>query len=304
MKIDIIILSNTINSKIYDLNNECINSLIVSENADLLGDIILIESNKNATYTYPDIVEVIIPADNFNYNRYINIGIKATSSQFIGICNNDIIFYRNWFSEILKIKSAYPEVLSFCPLDPYNKRKELDRYIKYGDFYLGYNVGSEIAGWCIVIDRILVNIIGKFDEKFDFYYSDNDYAMTLIKHGIRHALVTRSIVRHLGGMNTSEARNELLSKCNIKYKRFPKDLKKSENNWIIQNPRMLDGYIIFHKKWGGNLSIIRRIAVQNRLSFLKERRFSRIMYSSIINYICSSRIRLFGSWWEKNFNYR
>ena len=39
-------------------------------------------------------------------------------------------------------------------------------------------------------------MIGEFDEKFKFWYQDNDYAMNLMKHNIPHYLINTSKVRH------------------------------------------------------------------------------------------------------------
>ena len=48
-----------------------------------------------------------------------------------------------------------------------------------------------------VVKREVFDIIGEMDSKFRFWYADNDYAKTLKKYKIRHALVSSSIVDHL-----------------------------------------------------------------------------------------------------------
>ena len=291
MKIDIIILSNTINDRIWNLNIDCINSLIKSEKQDLLGDIIIVESCNKTTYKYPEKVKVILPGESFNYNRFLNIGIQATNSEFIGLCNNDLFFHENWFSEILKVKNKYADIYSFSPIDIYNQSLEPERYISYGDFYLGYNIRSEIAGWCIVIERTLLSIIGSLDERFDFYYSDNDYSMTLRKYAIKHALVTKSIVSHLGGVNSKEVKKDVINENTFTNGYLPNDLKRTENQWILQDPKMLEGYFKFHMKWGGNLSLRYRRVLQKRLPILKAAFISRILYSTCLNFFFSISIR-------------
>lgn len=43
----------------------------------------------------------------------------------------------------------------------------------------------------------MLKVTGKLDESYKFWFADNDYANTLQKHGIVHALVTNSHVEHL-----------------------------------------------------------------------------------------------------------
>ena len=47
---------------------------------------------------------------------------------------------------------------------------------------------------CIEMRQWLEN---NFDEQFKFWYQDNDYAFTLQKFGFKHALITKSKVKHL-----------------------------------------------------------------------------------------------------------
>jgi GT2 family glycosyltransferase len=45
--------------------------------------------------------------------------------------------------------------------------------------------------------KSVLNKIGDFDEEFKFWYQDDDYAKTLLKNKIKHALITKSKVTHL-----------------------------------------------------------------------------------------------------------
>jgi GT2 family glycosyltransferase len=44
--------------------------------------------------------------------------------------------------------------------------------------------------------------VGRFDEQFDLYFGDNDFALTLKKNSIVHAMVPSSFVEHKGGYTT------------------------------------------------------------------------------------------------------
>ena len=62
---------------------------------------------------------------------------------------------------------------------------------------VGYTAALEVAGWCIIARKEVFDTIGLLDEQFAFWYQDNDYALTLHKHGILHALIVNSKVTHL-----------------------------------------------------------------------------------------------------------
>jgi GT2 family glycosyltransferase len=79
-------------------------------------------------------------------------------------------------------------------------------------------------GWCLVVKKEALDKIGLFDEQFDMYYQDNDYAKILEKNGIKHALVKDSIVCHLKSVNISKTTAENL-------KKMEEDKIKFERKW-------------------------------------------------------------------------
>ncbi len=275
MKIDIVFLSDTKDNTIWEMNINCINSLIKSEKSELIGDIILVESNRTATFLYPDPVKVIVPDSLFNFNKYLNIGIRECKSEFVALCNNDIVFYENWFSEILKVKERCPEIKSFSPIDYDYVGTPKTKYPETEAYYLGYDIRTIITGWCIVIERSLFKKIGLLDEKFDFYYSDNDYSMTLRKYNIKHAMVPRAHVKHLGSINTERA--GIKKQEFIINRKIPKTLSGNDSKWITENYKMLDGYFKFHDKWGSNFVLRQKRRIVARIPFLQNH-FSRFIW--------------------------
>ncbi len=258
-----IILSYTNSEKIHRMALDCIRTLIQSE--DFINthelEIILVESNRNYVadgFAYPDNVKVIIPEIPFNFHAYLNIGIRASSMQFVALCNNDLLFHEAWFTEILNVKKQYPSYKSFCPVQPKEKKPA-------GSFEKGYVVRKHVKGWCLVAERDLYDKIGLPDEQFKFYYADDDYAMTLKKYHVPHALVSASVVQHLGGENTETLREEgkegFVTNA-TQQKGLPKYLYTEGYNWILKNEQLLNGHLKFHKKWGG----IRTISLKNKLS--------------------------------------
>jgi hypothetical protein len=71
----------------------------------------------------------------------------------------------------------------------------LSRFPEARDYYEGYGVGYELAGWCIVARREIFEIID-LSDRVDFWFSDNIYADELQKHNLKHLLVKNSRVDH------------------------------------------------------------------------------------------------------------
>lgn len=203
MKVDIVILSYAKNIQLQRVTQNALASLRASEDVkNIQFDILVIESNKSLQpFTYPD-TTTIYPHEPFNFNKYLNIGLKATHNPCICFCNNDLLFHPGWASAILGQFNSDPELMSASPVCSI-LHPTLNILPNTGNYY-GYNVRKEIAGWCFFVKRGLFNTIGLFDEHFKFWFADGDYAKTLQKFNFKHALVTNAIVDHLDGISTAE----------------------------------------------------------------------------------------------------
>lgn len=197
MEIDVIILSNTSTFKHYGLLQRTINTLDLSE-PNFKFNIIVVETNNNYLQQgfYSPGVKVITPNEpKFNYNRFLNLGLKECKNEWIIIANNDVAFTQNWLTKIFEVQKLNPSIKSFSPLAPnWPKHKEFDTN---RDYYLGYRTSYEIAGWCLVMHKSVITECNLFDEQFEYWYQDNDYAMNLQVYKIPHALVPKSRVYHV-----------------------------------------------------------------------------------------------------------
>lgn len=214
VEIDIIILSYAKNEELKKLTEQAIRTLIDSENPqEIKFNAVVIESNKllkpfqfeNSLTLYPD--------TEFGFNKYLNIGIKATDNPYICLCNNDLIFHKNWASEILKIMHQYPQIESanpFCDDFRYSFHINYNRAFVIGkpvNFFKG-----ALTGWCIFLKREIFKTMGLLDERFCFWYADRDYGKTLLKYKIKHALVLNSVVTHLGNKSHGTLSDNRFSK--------------------------------------------------------------------------------------------
>lgn len=196
--VDIIMLSLTTNKHLHDMTLRAIDSLRASEN-DIKFNVILIESNKSWSpkeYPYHNADALVIPDAEFNYNKYCNIGLQSCKSEWIALCNNDLIFHKGWFSNILEANKQRPDIKSFCPWNSYDMWHERAFGNPQVDIIEGYRTSYEVGGWCLVAKKEVYDTIN-LDDRVSFWYSDNIYADELIKHGFKHALVKNSKVDHI-----------------------------------------------------------------------------------------------------------
>lgn len=253
MKLSVIILSYTTTEGLFEMTSNCINSLIASEKSVQI-EVILVESNKdyvNSEFKYPEFVKVIVPESDFNFHKFLNIGVKESKGDFVALCNNDLIFYENWFSKILEVHKNNSHIESFSPSGKIN---DFD-FVK--EFELGYKVRTHVLGWCLVTTKKVIKRIGYLDETFNLGYADNDYAMTLKKYNIRHALVNSSKVEHLEREKTKKNREglsvgfkKLRENVDLDLNKLPNYVLTEANKYLLEDKKVLDDYIKFHNKWG------------------------------------------------------
>jgi hypothetical protein len=194
MNIDIIILSNTANVQLYSTLKACITSLKESKN--IIPRIILIESNKKLKNKKEDLklpVDVFyVPDDeSFNYNKFQNYGLNFVESDYICFSNNDVVYQDDTLSTLVKYLQKYDSV------SPWEKHYS-PRYFKERGIYEGYITRQYVTGWCFCTTKKTIAAIGgQFDERFSFWYADDDYANLLKQHNLKHALVGDTTVLHL-----------------------------------------------------------------------------------------------------------
>jgi len=133
----------------------------------------------------------------FNYNKCLNLGFSVCNSKYVAFCNNDLYFDVNW--AINAVSAGY---LSVSPTAKHTFKGVVE----------GYTVGSsrkkqgQILGWCIIVDRVVMEMIGGFDTPVKFWYSDDVYAEQLKAAGIKHALVGNSRVKHFTSRSLNNAK--------------------------------------------------------------------------------------------------
>lgn len=222
INIDVIILSYAKTPALRSVTETCLASLLASENGlEVVFQVLVIESQKNAPPYTGENVKTIYPQEAFGYHAYMNIGIRQTTSAYICLCNNDLYFHTGWASAILRAFSEHPELQSTSPMC--TKHHPSIGINAHSGLLVGYEIRREVAGWCLFFRRDMLAVTGLLDETFKFWFADNDYARTLEKHRLPHALVTYSFVDHLESKTLEtegEFRRRLLtSRAKIEFNR-------------------------------------------------------------------------------------
>lgn len=225
-QIDVVIISYAKNDKLKQVTMDGIQSLIASEDK-IQFNIFVVESNPSMNYDHYPYTFTIYTDMPFSYHRYLNLGRRMGSSQYVVLCNSDLTYSKNWASQIISKMKLHPEILSASPFCP--QTQNINEW-NQADVHIGYIVRAHLAGWCIFQQRKIYEIIGELDERYKYWYSDNDYSQELIRHNICHALISRSIVNHHSG-NHGET-----------------------GKVVLQDAKLMDEYTngqyeIFRKKW-------------------------------------------------------
>lgn len=192
-QIDVVIISYAKDDKLKQVTMDGIQSLIASE-SEIQFNIWVIESNLSVNYNhYPHTLTVNIATPTFNYNAFLNLGARQGKSPYVFLANNDLTYEKGWASQILKQMSLHPEISSASPFCP---ETQVVSDWNHSPIHEGYQIRRQFAGWAFMIKREALEKIGYIDEGVEFWYSDNLTVDQYKFHGIRHFLVTSSVVHH------------------------------------------------------------------------------------------------------------
>lgn len=195
-------LTKTTSEELYKMTQKAIDTLHESED-EYVFNVILLESNKKSEYLYNRCKVYTPDFNHFNYNRYMNYGLCLCENDYVVLANNDLIFHKNWFSEIYKHKDESHSFGCWNEYDKWHtKLKEIreDEFNEKG-FREGYRTSYEMTGWCFVVKREIFDYF-KLDERVQFWYSDNVYIDDLQRHNFKHIIVRNSKVDHLCSKTT------------------------------------------------------------------------------------------------------
>lgn len=203
INVDIVLVSWAKDEALKQVTEAAIYSLIRDYDGPTYH-IYVVESNPDVNYDKYNpmkrgcTITTIHPDVKFGYHRYLNIGRRAGTSKYVALCNNDLTFEPGWAKEIIRVMEMHPQMKSASPWCP---QTQGDNKPHLGQAHVGYTVRKELAGWCIFQQRDIYDTYpnGELDEQFEFWYCDNDYAMSMKSVGIKHILIPSAVVNHHDG---------------------------------------------------------------------------------------------------------
>lgn len=228
-EVDIVIISFAKSSEFKKTTEDCVKSLFSSESS-IKFNVFIIESNSKEKYlelSKQFKITVVNPTVPFGYHRYLNIGINLGNAEYVCLCNNDLIFKKNWASNLIKAMDKDPKLLSVSPYSTVPHRTKFGLQISDKIEY-GHQIRRYLAGWCIFQKRKIYETIGPLDERFIFWYADDDYSATLKQKGLPHALVLNSVVEHV------ESKTLKTENAEVRQKLTRDQLKIFEDKWKHQ----------------------------------------------------------------------
>jgi GT2 family glycosyltransferase len=223
MIVDVIILTDSTD---VALTQRTIDTLIDSDLYEFRVQ--LVDSGNSNPLRYKNYHNYIHPESSFNYNKFLNIALTYCTGEWVVISNDDVSYEQGWFAQIMYVHGIRPDIEAFSPKDPLLYMRYFPNHFVGGsdDYFESWAVTEALQGWCTVIKRTALDKILPFDELFDMYYQDNDYAERLKEAGIKHALVRDSIVCHMETLNVGGMSEEKLKKFRI-------DEIKFRNKWKL-----------------------------------------------------------------------
>jgi len=207
-KVDVIILSLVKDDETFNKTKGCIDSYINTAD-DIINNIFVVETNTNfdGDYNQPK-VKIIKPDIKFNYNKFFNIALKECKAEFIIGPNNDLQIHDNCIQNLIKQFKINVNIHSISPIDR-NWHRHKKMYLPTDDkLYYGYDVSLHMFGCIFCCRRSVIEKIGYLDERFHFFYQDNDYVMSLERCNLLHGIYTGSHVSHVTGATNKHAADD------------------------------------------------------------------------------------------------
>ena len=245
-KVDVIILSLVVDSQSFDTTRQCVNSYLDTA-SEYVRKIYVVESCKQFIGDYKSpLVEVIIPQEEFGYNRFFNIALERCEAEFVMGPNNDLVIHHDCIQTLVHEFNRNPSIQSICPTD-----REWHRHSKMylpneNKLYYGYDVSLHMFGGVFCCRRSVFNTIGYLDERLYFFFQDNDYAKCLEANHLLHGVHTGARISHQSGGSNRIAPEK------FQYK--PENMNKQgdifSNKWFKEEPFMSGGFKKF-KEYNG-----------------------------------------------------
>lgn len=205
---DIIILSSTRNEKIEEFQIQMMDSFV--KNTPEECKLFIIENNSEEAnhsrwkdYVRSKKQNFIYSKTEFNINKLYNEGTLLTKNEYIMYANNDLLFYPDWYYNLL---DWFDNITNLFVISPFTKTYDWED-ISWGVYRKDVSLQKffcdtiHMPGWFYCLKR---KNNYKWDEDFRAHYQDNDFVHTLEKMRndnihLKSGIAYDSRVDHMGG---------------------------------------------------------------------------------------------------------
>lgn len=273
MELDIIIITYNCG----DLAANCISSL---KNAapDLQFNVIIVDNNSSddtipfLKSKYPNLT-YIINNSNLGYAKAVNIGAKASNSEFLIISNADVIYHKDSISKLYSFIKNNNDCAVASPQQIYPNGKwqysygdfpgfsramkelllisQLTRLFKSKTFKIGKsNLPFKVEygdGAVMFVRRSDFNSVSGFDEDYFFFSEEMDFCYKLRKINKFVYFVPNSIVTHVRGGTDTVNTNAIKRMKMLAYSKAlfcKKNLTKKESLFYFRSQFCLNSFLL------------------------------------------------------------
>jgi len=183
-------------------------------------------------------IELIVNKENLGFSKGMNLGIKYAikkyNPNYIGLLNNDLIFFdKDWLNKIIKVMENDSSIGVASPLLLFP-----DKSIQRAGETFGNNLAllmirmltavpkkihktnlkgvrkvDILFGSCLIIKREVLERVGLLDERYSpFLFEDVEYSFRLKKFGYKIVTVSDSRVIHLLSFSMKKLSKESIDK--------------------------------------------------------------------------------------------
>jgi len=202
-----------------DYTKMCVESLI--KTTPQLAELIIIDNNsEDSTGDYltklqneDDRIKIIRNSVNVGFPNAVNQGLKESSSEFVVVANNDIIFTEGWATRFIEIADSDKRIGLVGPVSNLVSGIQIDNEAKYSSITEMYMYANKvknmrkgehftfprIAFLCTLIKREVIEKIGGLDERFSpGNYEDDDFCLRAQLAGFKTVIAKDVFIHHFG----------------------------------------------------------------------------------------------------------
>lgn len=169
---------------------------------DCIAEIILIDNTTNG-FEYPnEKVKVIVPKKNQYVNPAWNLGVLNSSCDYIGLVNDDLIFPKNFFVQILGYLEKNKNI-GYMGLEPIDKTEEnaFNDYPQERKLYFDFVEKRSLSFGSAMFFR--KENYYKIPEKLKVFCGDDFLFYKALENGYKNVKICNSGVLHLHALTSS-----------------------------------------------------------------------------------------------------